>query len=62
MQGFGETQKFFVVVNVAITDMGFIFHLMFDVLAADPEVPGSILDASRFSEKQRAWNGVRSAS
>jgi hypothetical protein len=31
-------------------------------LAADPEVPGSIPGASRFSERQRVWNGVHSAS
>jgi hypothetical protein len=28
----------------------------------DPEVLGSIPGASRFSEKQRVWNGVHSAS
>jgi hypothetical protein len=28
----------------------------------NPEVPGSIPGASRFSEKQRLWNGVHSAS
>jgi hypothetical protein len=33
-----------------------------EFLATDPEVPGSIPDASRFSEKQRVWNGVHSAS
>jgi hypothetical protein len=27
-----------------------------------PEVPGSIPGAARFSEKQRLWNGVHSAS
>jgi hypothetical protein len=32
-----------------------------EFLATDPEVPGSILDTSRFS-KQRVWNGVHSAS
>jgi hypothetical protein len=32
------------------------------VLATDPEVPGSIPDASRFSERQWVWNGVHSAS
>jgi hypothetical protein len=31
-------------------------------LATDPEVPGSISGPSRFSEKQRIWNGVHSAS
>jgi hypothetical protein len=30
-------------------------------LAANPEVPGFILDATRFSEKQWVWNGVHSA-
>jgi hypothetical protein len=33
-----------------------------EFLAAVPEVPGSILGASTFSEKQRVWNGVHSAS
>jgi hypothetical protein len=32
-----------------------------DFLAADPEVPCSILGATRFSEKQWVWNGVYSA-
>jgi hypothetical protein len=32
-----------------------------DFLAADPEVPGSILGTARFSEKQWVWNGVHSA-
>jgi hypothetical protein len=31
-------------------------------LATDPEVPGSIPGASRFSERQWVWNGVHSAS
>jgi hypothetical protein len=31
-------------------------------LATDPEVPDLIPGASRFSEKQRVWNGVHSAS
>jgi hypothetical protein len=31
-------------------------------MATDPEVPGSIPGASRFSEEQRVWNGVHSAS
>jgi hypothetical protein len=31
---------------------------MSEVLATDPEVLGSIPGASRFSEKQRVWNGV----
>jgi hypothetical protein len=29
-------------------------------LAADPEVPGSILAAASFSELQWVWNGVHS--
>jgi hypothetical protein len=33
-----------------------------EFLATDPEVLGSITGASRFSEKQRVWNGVHSAS
>jgi hypothetical protein len=33
-----------------------------EFLATDPEVLGSIHGASRFSEKQRFWNGVHSAS
>jgi hypothetical protein len=33
-----------------------------EFLAIDPEVVGSIPGASRFSEKQRVWNGVHSAS
>jgi hypothetical protein len=31
-----------------------------EFLAANPEVPGSIPDAARFSEQQRVWNGVHS--
>jgi hypothetical protein len=30
--------------------------------ATDPEVPGSIPGATRFSEKQWVWNGVHPAS
>jgi hypothetical protein len=30
--------------------------------ATDPEVPGSIPGATRFSEKSWVWNGVHSAS
>jgi hypothetical protein len=30
-------------------------------LAANPEVPGSILGATRFSEQQWVWNEVHSA-
>jgi hypothetical protein len=30
-------------------------------LAADPDVPGSIPGATRFSERQWVWNGVHSA-
>jgi hypothetical protein len=33
-----------------------------EFLATDPEVRGSFPGASRFSEKQRVWNGVHSAS
>jgi hypothetical protein len=33
-----------------------------EFLATDPEVPGSIPGISKFSEKQRVWNGVYSAS
>jgi hypothetical protein len=33
-----------------------------DFLATDPEIPGSIPGASRFSERQWVWNGVHSAS
>jgi hypothetical protein len=33
-----------------------------EFLATDPEILGSIPGASRFSEKQRVWNGVHSAS
>jgi hypothetical protein len=40
----------------------FVGYLKTLFLATDPEVPGSILGASRFSEKQRVWNGVHSAS
>jgi hypothetical protein len=32
-----------------------------DFLAADPEVPGSIPVAARFSEYQWVWNGVQPA-
>jgi hypothetical protein len=32
-----------------------------EFLAANPEVPGSILGATRFSEQQCVWNGVHSA-
>jgi hypothetical protein len=45
-------------------DTLFILRLLTDseFLATDSEVPGSIPGASRFSEKQRVWNGVHSAS
>jgi hypothetical protein len=33
-----------------------------EFLATDPAVPGSVPGVSRFSEKQRVWNGVHSAS
>jgi hypothetical protein len=33
-----------------------------EFLATDPEVPGSILGATRFSEKQWVWNKIHSAS
>jgi hypothetical protein len=33
-----------------------------EFLATDPEVPGSIPGATRFSEKWWVWNGVHSAS
>jgi hypothetical protein len=33
-----------------------------EFLAIHPEASGSIPSASRFSERQRVWNGVRSAS
>jgi hypothetical protein len=33
-----------------------------EFLATDPENPGSIPDATRFSEKYWVWNGVHSAS
>jgi hypothetical protein len=33
-----------------------------DFLATDPDVPGSTLGATRFSETQWVWNGVHSAS
>jgi hypothetical protein len=33
-----------------------------EFLTADPEVPGSIPGAPRFSEQQWVWNGVNSAS
>jgi hypothetical protein len=36
--------------------------LVVKFLAIDPEVPCSIPGASRFSERQRVWNGVHSAS
>jgi hypothetical protein len=32
-----------------------------EFLASNPEVPGSILDATRFSDRQWIWNGVHSA-
>jgi hypothetical protein len=32
-----------------------------EFLAANPEVPGSILGATRLSEQQWIWNGVHSA-
>jgi hypothetical protein len=32
-----------------------------DFLVADPEVPGSIPGATRFSKYQWVWNGVHSA-
>jgi hypothetical protein len=33
-----------------------------EFLATDPEAPGSIPSATRFSEKYCIWNGVHSAS
>jgi hypothetical protein len=33
-----------------------------EFLSTDPEVPGSIPGATRFSEKQWVWNGVHLAS
>jgi hypothetical protein len=39
-----------------------LFGLVSEFLATDPEVPGLIPGASRFSEKHRVWNGVHSAS
>jgi hypothetical protein len=32
-----------------------------ELLAADPEVPGPIPGATKFSEEQWVWNGVHSA-
>jgi hypothetical protein len=32
-----------------------------ELLAASPEVPGSILGATSYSEQQWVWNGVQSA-
>jgi hypothetical protein len=37
-------------------------QLISEFLATDPEVLGSVPGASRFSEKQRVWYGVHSAS
>jgi hypothetical protein len=34
---------------------------LLEFLAANPEVPGSIPSATRFSEWQWVWNGVHSA-
>jgi hypothetical protein len=34
---------------------------LFVILTANPEVPGSILGATTFSEKEWVWNGVHSA-
>jgi hypothetical protein len=39
-----------------------LFMKWLEFLATDPEVPGSISGPSRFSDKQRVWNGVHSAS
>jgi hypothetical protein len=39
-----------------------LYGLVVRVLAAYPEVPGSILGATRFSALQLVWNGVLSAS
>jgi hypothetical protein len=39
-----------------------IKHNKSEFLATYPEVSGLIPGASRFSEKQRVWNGVHSAS
>jgi hypothetical protein len=33
-------------------------HIYQQAYRTDPEVPGSIPGSSRFSEKQRVWNGV----
>jgi hypothetical protein len=37
------------------------FTLLAVLLAADPEFPGSIPGAARFSAQQLVWNGVHSA-
>jgi hypothetical protein len=46
---------------VANTSYYFVVYWS-EFLATDPEIPGSIPGASRFSEKQQVWNGVHSAS
>jgi hypothetical protein len=40
----------------------FLIELETKFIDTNPEVLGSIPGASRFSEKQRVWNGVHSAS
>jgi hypothetical protein len=52
------TQRLFVIVMFE-TDR--LCGLVVRFLTADPQVPGSISVAARFSEQQCVWNGVHSA-
>jgi hypothetical protein len=61
-EGEGGYENF--LINIPCIFLNFIQHLRINserfgqFLATDPEVPGSIPGASRFSEKQRVWNEV----
>jgi hypothetical protein len=45
---------------VVVSTASVVFWSQF--LAANPGVPVSVLDATRFSEQQWVWNGAHSAS
>jgi hypothetical protein len=43
-------------------DIEIFKNIFCGLVVRDPEVPGSIPGATRFSEKEWVWNGVHSAS
>jgi hypothetical protein len=52
----------YITVILSVTIIVFLSEGSLEFLATDPQVLGWIPGASRFSEKQRVWNGVHSAS